>query len=129
MRIVYISLIATIGLLLIPVGVVFSFTRAFFMFRWNPLPKLRSYLNSMGVALSQLLNTTTAELFNEVLITSRGFKFGNVKETTSSVLGKNKAKGTLSHAGEFVVSVLNKVDPNHVEDASGFVQVTVKPLD
>jgi len=119
MRIVYISLIAAIGLLLIPVGVVFSFTRAFFTFRWNPLPKLRGYLNSMGVALSQLLNTTTAELFNETLIQPGGFMFGDSKETTSSVLGKNKKTNTLSPVGEFVSNVLDRVDPNHVSDAAG----------
>lgn len=119
MRIIYISLIAVIGLLLIPVGVVFSFSRAFLTFRWNPLPKLRLYINSLGVALSQLLNTTGADLFNETLILPNGFKFGDTKDTTSFVLGKNKKSNTLTPLGEFVVRVLDKADPNHVLDAAG----------
>ena len=119
MRIVYISLIAALGLLLIPVGVVFSFSRAFFTFRWNPFPKIKKYLNSMGVALSQLLNTTTAELFNETLILPGGMKFGDSKETTSSVLGKNKRTSTLSPLGELVANILDSVDPNHVSNAAG----------
>ena len=113
MRIVYISLIAAIGLLLIPVGLVFSFTRAFFILEWNPIPKVVSYISSLGVALSQLLNTTCSDLFNDALITHDGFKFGNPEHTTSSVLGMNYKEGSLKPLGYRFVWVLDQVDPDH----------------
>lgn len=117
MRIIYITLIAVAGLLLIPIGMLFSFTRAFFTLKWNPLPKFWVYLNSLGVALSQLLNTTCSELFNGILITSNGFRFGNPDFTTSATLGMNYRDNTLKPIGKGFVWVLDKVDPNHCLDA------------
>ena len=113
MRIIYISLIAAVGLILIPLGMLFSFTRAFLTVQWNPIPKLKAYVNSLGVALSQLLNTTCSELFNDILITNQGFYFGNPDFTTSATLGMNEREGELRPLGKAFVWVLNKVDKNH----------------
>ncbi len=117
MRIIYISLIAAVGLLLIPLGMLFSFTRAFLTVQWNPFPKLKAYVNTLGVALSQLLNTTCSELFNDILITSQGFEFGNPDFTTSATLGMNEREETLKPLGKAFVWVLNKVDENHCQKA------------
>ena len=113
MRIIYITLIAVVGLLLIPLGMLFSFTRAFLTVQWNPFPKLKAYVNTLGVALSQLLNTTCSELFNDILITNQGFHFGNPDFTTSATLGINEREGELRPLGKAFVWVLNKVDENH----------------
>ena len=117
MRIIYITLIAVVGLLLIPIGMLFSFTRAFFTLKWNPFPGFKKYLSALGVSLSQLLNTTCSELFDDVLITSGGFKFGNPDFTTSATLGMNYREGTLKPIGKAFVWVLDRVDPNHCLDA------------
>jgi len=117
MRIVYITLIAVIGLLLIPLGMLFSFTRAFLTVQWNPFPKLSTYINTLGVALSQLLNTTCAELFNDFLIVNQGFEFGNPDFTTSATLGMNQREETLRPLGRAFVWVLDKVDKDHCQKA------------
>ncbi len=117
MRIIYITLIAVIGLLLIPLGLLFSFTRAFFTVQWNPFPKFKLYINALGVALSQLLNTTCSELFNEVLITADGMAFGNPDFTTSATLGANQQERTLKPLGKAFVWVLDKVEKNHCINA------------
>jgi hypothetical protein len=117
MRIIYITLIAVVGLLLIPIGMLFSFTRAFLTVQWNPLPKFWVYVKSLGEALSQLLNATCSELFNDILITRDGMQFGDPEYTTSATLGANQQEGTLKPLGKAFVWVLDKVDPNHCIDA------------
>jgi hypothetical protein len=64
------------------------------------------------------LNVVCSDILNEAAITPNGYRFGNVNDTTSFVLGKNRKAGTLRPFGEFVSAVLDKVDPGHVEDAT-----------
>ena len=119
MRLIYLLIVATIGIALIPIGLLYSFVVAFFSFSWNPIPKLSRYLHSLGLSLSRLLNVTCCELFDDIAIQPGGHKFGDHDETTSSVLGKNQDQGTLKPIGEFMVKMLDKVDPGHAKDAAG----------
>ena len=41
------------------------------------------------------------------------YKFGNVNETISSVLGKNQRNKTLTCIGKLIVFILDKIDKNH----------------
>lgn len=58
-------------------------------------------------------NVYCKDLFNRVLITEKGYRFGKRKETISSALGKNKLKGTFRKPGEVLDSILNDLDPDH----------------
>jgi 8-oxo-dGTP diphosphatase len=73
------------------------------------------YFTDIAIAIDVFGNVSCKYLFNLILITSDGYQFGLRKETISSVLGKNKKKGTLTMFGSFVSYILNKLDPNHVE--------------
>jgi len=55
---------------------------------------------------------------NRLLIKKGGYQFGNHKETISKVLGINKREKTLSLLGKLIANILNKLDKNHVEDAT-----------
>jgi hypothetical protein len=117
-RVLFIVVVAIVGLALLPFGLVYSFSKAFFSFKWNPLPKLGMYLHSLGLSLSRLLNVVCSDILNEAAITPDGYQFGDVNDTTSFVLGKNRKAGTLRPFGEFISAILDKVDPGHVEDAT-----------
>ena len=52
-------------------------------------------------------------LLNKVLITDKGYRFGNINETKSSVLGKNQLTGTLTNSGKMLVWILDKIENNH----------------
>ena len=56
-----------------------------------------------------------AELLNALFLTKDSkHKFGNPKETISSVLGKNLVAGTLTKRGYEICAILNELEKDHV---------------
>lgn len=58
-------------------------------------------------------NVHGSELFNDVLIKSGGYKFGNKQETISSALGKNQKLHTLTKVGNCLRILLDWIEPGH----------------
>ena len=58
-------------------------------------------------------NVVGSDLFNAIFIVDQGYKFGNPKETISSVLGKNQRDKTLSLTGDGLRRILDLIDENH----------------
>ena len=58
-------------------------------------------------------NVEASELFNDTLIKSGGYKFGNRQETISSVLGKNQRDNTLTIIGDGLRIILDCIEPCH----------------
>jgi hypothetical protein len=59
-------------------------------------------------------NVVCQHLFNYCLVKKESrYKFGNVDETISSVLGKNKLEKTLTILGIYLLSLLEFIDSNH----------------
>jgi hypothetical protein len=98
---------------LFPIGWFYSLIT--FRVRWG---RLDEYFKKMAISLDQMGNVVLANLMNDFLIKSEGYKFGNPDDTISAVLGINKRNNTLKSTGKFIALVLNKIDPNHVEKAS-----------
>ena len=97
-----------LGFVLWPYGIVRSLCKREFD-AWNKW---------LAISEDQYGNALGKYLFNDVLITKESKnKFGNIDETISSVLGKNKKAGTLTRLGLIVANLLDKIDPNHVEKA------------
>jgi hypothetical protein len=65
------------------------------------------------VAIDRFGNTQFQSLFNALLITPEGYRFGDFRETISSVIGKNKVAGTLSKNGRTLDRILDFLDKNH----------------
>lgn len=78
---------------------------------WN------QYNEDLAVAIDQYGNGLARYLFNQALVKSVGdvlpHKFGNIDETISSCIGKNKVKGTLTLLGKFLDKVLDLLEPEH----------------
>ena len=96
---------------LYPIGIVYGAIKMALVF-------ICSILKTFAVGLSQFGNVACSELFNDTLIKKDGIKFGNPDYTTSKVLGLNKRFNKLTKLGLFVANILNKIDPNHVENAA-----------
>jgi hypothetical protein len=98
-----------IGILIIPATIIQL------LFDWKGTDK---WLRKVDISLDQFGNVYCARLLNWALITKESWhKFGNEDETVSSVLGKNKAAGTLTWLGWLISIRLNKIEKNHVEQA------------
>jgi len=73
----------------------------------------KGYFLSSATNLDKFGNREFRTLWNRVLITDKGYQFGNINETISSVLGKNQRDNTLTKAGKVLVWILDKIDKNH----------------
>jgi hypothetical protein len=71
------------------------------------------YNFNLAIAKDQYGNALCKYLFNDILITKDGYKFGNVDETISSCVGKNRVRGTLTKVGKSLDWILDKIQPNH----------------
>lgn len=107
-------------LILYPIGVTYSFITQIFRFGWLSFDK---YLFKCALIDDIHGNTYLAKLFNDTLIKKirvdgnyvYPYKFGNPRETISSVLGKNKERGTLTKLGIMLDYILHIFDENHSE--------------
>jgi len=85
--------------------------------------RFKAFISACGVAVSQSINSFYAEFFNHALLKVKGvYLFGDPNETTSYVIGKNKLIDNLTLLGKGLSWILNKLDANHVEDASNTPQ-------
>lgn len=75
----------------------------------------KGYFRSTAINIDRFGNREFRALFNKVLIKEKGYRFGDIRETISSVLGKNQRGNTLTKTGKALVWVLDLIDKNHCE--------------
>ncbi len=68
-------------------------------------------------SIDVFFNVIGADVMIDTLIKKGGYKFGNQKETISSVIGKNDRMGTLTRLGRFLRWLLDKIEEDHCKDA------------
>lgn len=73
--------------------------------------KKKYYFMNIAVSLDQLGNVLCGALFDMVLI-KKGTAFGNVDDTISEVLAKEK--GNLTLLGSSIATLLDKIDRGHL---------------
>jgi len=80
---------------------------------WLFVKDKSGYFKSSAINLDKFGNREFRTLFNKVLIKDKGYRFGNIEETISSVLGKNQLTGTLTKCGLVLVWILDKIENDH----------------
>jgi hypothetical protein len=75
--------------------------------------ELGKYLLNCAITIDKSCNVSCEYLLNSTVIKSDGYKFGNSKETISSVLGKDLEAKKLTYFGRFVNWGLNKIQKAH----------------
>jgi hypothetical protein len=106
-----------------PVGRLVTYYAAW---KQRKIGKVTGYLAKSALAralsIDTMGNTVCRDLLTMLLLRqdelANAYPFGNYTETISRVLGKNKALGTLSATGLWLANLLNRIDPNHVENAA-----------
>lgn len=68
----------------------------------------QGYFRSYALNIDKFLNRELRAMWNSVLIKNNGYKFGNINESVSEVLGHNILKGKLTKSGKILVFLLTK---------------------
>ena len=98
----------------VPFGILYGFIKCLLKFDLKALfRKTNKYFRLLAISIDQMGNVAMQDLFDDILIKKKGYKFGNIDETISSVLGKNERMQTLTSLGRAIVSFLNFIDSNH----------------
>lgn len=107
-----ISILLTI--ITVPIGMLYTIIKLTFNGKFAVLFRVTNgYFYRFALAIDQMGNVAMQDLFNDIFILKNGYKFGDVDETISSVLGKNERLLTLTLLGRIIVNILNFIDPNH----------------
>ena len=94
-----------LSLLLFPIGFIALFVRK---------GSVSEYFRGIALSIDQLGNHVMKYSFNQWMIKSHGYQFGDIDDTVSYVLGKNEAEKTLTPSGRWLVKVLNFIEKDHV---------------
>lgn len=83
---------------------------------FKPKEVRNNVFRNLAISKDQHSGVYVQFIFNKILLKKDSrHLFGNVDETISSVLGKNKRGNTLSKSGVFWANWLNKLEHKHVE--------------
>ena len=105
-----------LSVLLYPPALIISILKAFWKRKFiSAFKNFDNQMLAIATSIDTSGNVVCVDLFNIILITKNGYKFGNRKETISSALGKNQRDGTLSIAGTALCEILDLIDPNHCQ--------------
>lgn len=106
-----------LSVIFLPLGFLFSFLKTLLSKNYKDVGRVLGIkLESMAVSLDCFGNVVCDDLFNLTLIMPKSVnKFGNRKETISSVLGKNQEDKTLTWLGQVICYFLNIIQKNHTE--------------
>ena len=98
-------------LLFAPIGFVSAVVIS--LIRWDK-KAMKYYYKGLAGSLDQTGNVIMSPLFNIIIIKRDSpFKFGDMDEKISSVLGRNKEINKLKYLGKRIDAWLNDIDPNH----------------
>ena len=77
--------------------------------KWSTI---NGFFRETAIDIDRFGNRNFRTLLNMTL-QNNGYKFGNINETISSALGKNKRDNTLTKAGLILCYILDSLDENH----------------
>lgn len=73
------------------------------------------FIKAMAISIDVFGNVAYSGLFNNILLRNQIYRFGSPYETISEVLGWAQYYEDLTTTGKVLVSILDKLDPNHCE--------------
>jgi len=113
----YLLLAIFLSVLLIPIGITYTILR-YIIFPYHVWQTFSNFMLKWALSIDGLGNVILATLLNDIMITKKGYPFGNWHETISQVIGDNQLNGTLTKSGHIFNKILDKVfEPNHCLNA------------
>jgi hypothetical protein len=109
---VAVTLLLTVGVF----GIIYTlfwsirnFTKTSFFKYWSDL------VYTINIGIDKLGNVMLGAFMNRFAVTELQYPFGRLEDTISYALAMNI--GYLSPLGEFIVTILEAIDPGHMQDA------------
>ena len=108
------AIVATIlSFIIIPLALLYAL-----FYTWKSKNSILEFLEDIlfnySVGLDQMGNATCYIFLNNIILKDKNIHcFGNIDETISSVIGKNKLKNNLTICGKILDGILNIIDNNH----------------
>ena len=97
--------------LLLPIVCVYMVIRT--VVSRKPKKFLKLWARKTARSTDVLFNVIGADVMNDLFIRSGGYKFGNQKETISSVIGKNDRINKLTKGGKVLRFILDRIEKDH----------------
>lgn len=88
---------------------IFNYTKASFLKYWADL------LYTLNVGVDKIGNVLLGAFMNRFAVTQLKYPFGKINDTISYALAMNI--GYLSPLGQFIVNILEWIDPGHMEES------------
>lgn len=104
-----------LGSVLLPLGFAYMFINLLFTLSLKTcIKRYNDYLFAISYMIDLLANVVCSELFNDILIKKWSkYKFGEIRQTISYVLGKNLIECTLTKYGKWLQQALDMIEENH----------------
>lgn len=99
--------VGTFGLVYTIFWSVYNSSKISFFKYWGDL------MYTINVGIDKIGNVLLAAFLNKFAVKEPKYKFGNINDTISEALAKNL--DNLAPLGQFIVDVLEKIDPGHME--------------
>lgn len=99
----------TLGIILIPIAILYTIIRCLWGHQIGVALKSIDYkFHVLAASFDQYGNVALKELLNDTCTKNSTNPFGNIRQTISMVLGHNLLAGTLSKTGKLVVFIVGK---------------------
>ena len=96
--------------LFVPLTIINFFCVLFkYKIKWSTI---NGFFKETAIDIDRFGNRNFRTLLNMTL-QENGYEFGNINETISSALGKNKRDNTLTKTGSVLCFILDSLDENH----------------
>lgn len=99
--------LGTFGLLYTIISSVYNIRNLSVLKYWSNI------LYTINVGIDKIGNVLLGDFLNNFAVRNSTYKFGNIDDTISKALSKNI--NNLTSLGKFVVSILEFIDPGHME--------------
>lgn len=102
-------------LVIMPIAIIYILIKLIIKKQYNQiLLTFSNIFRSHAVGINQTGNSSFHDFFNDILIKDDTIHpFGDIDETISSVLGKNKLKNNLTIFGKIIDFILSIFEENH----------------
>lgn len=107
--IILLSTVGVFGLFYTLIWSILNFTKNSFIKYWADL------IYTLNVGIDKIGNVLLGAFLNQFAVTKLQYPFGQINDTISYALAKNI--GYLSPLGQFIVNVLETIDPGHMQDS------------